>query len=347
VPALVVTTDGMLMMGRMAHMRILLCAVVVGCAACSGSPGGPSTTSSSGSTSSGGGTSGGSTSGGSSSGGTSGGSTGGGLDGGTVGGGLVAARPYALMVPTGYHASTAVPLLILLHGYGASGAIEEGYLKLGPLAEAQTFLYATPNGTVDQGGRRFWNATDACCNLYGSSVDDVAYLGAVIDDVQSKYNVDSKRIYFVGHSNGGFMAHRLACELSPRIAGIVSLAGAQWENLSRCMPTDRVAVLEIHGTADATIPYDGGAIGQSPFPSAPVTISDWAALNGCGAIDNSAPNLDIESALPGAETSVTSYDNCPGGAAVLWTINGGSHIPSLQPTWPSVIYGFLSAHPKQ
>src|SRR5205814_3467937 len=114
-------------------------------------------------------------------------------------------------VPPGYDATKPTPLLILLHGYTASGAQQEMYFKLGPVANAQGFLYAIPDGTVDGAGNRFWNATDACCNYFGSAVDDVAYLGAIMDDVGTRYNVDPKPIFVVGHSNGGFMAHRLAC----------------------------------------------------------------------------------------------------------------------------------------
>ncbi len=70
-------------------------------------------------------------------------------------------------------------------------------------------------------------------------------------------------------------------------------------------------------------------------------------LNGCGALDHSAPNLDLDGALPGAETSVMSYDGCRAGAAVLWTIAGGTHMPSLQPNGPALIFDFLATHPKR
>jgi polyhydroxybutyrate depolymerase len=317
----------------MTSLKILSCSAALGLLACSGTTSPVNT---------GSGSSGGTTTGG----GTSGGTSGGLPDAGHADGGLVAARPYHLQVPTGYNPTQPTPLLILLHGYGASGAIEESYFKFGPLAESQTVLYATPDGTLDPIGARFWNATDACCDLFLINVDDVAYLSAVIDDVESQYNVDPKRIYVVGHSNGGFMAHRLACDLSSRIAAIVSLAGAQWETISRCAATEKVAVLEVHGTADGVIAYDGGNIGGHAYPAAPQTVSDWATLNGCGNINTSAPNLDLESSIPGPETSVASYDGCAGGAAVLWTINGGAHVPSLQPIWPNLVFGFLLAHPK-
>jgi pimeloyl-ACP methyl ester carboxylesterase len=84
----------------------------------------------------------------------------------------------------------------------------------------------TSTGQQDRRGHRFWSATDACCNLDGLAVDDVAYLRAVIRDVSARHAVDPRRVFIVGHSNGGFMAHRMACEASDLVAAVVSLAGA-------------------------------------------------------------------------------------------------------------------------
>src|SRR3954454_9408403 len=102
-------------------------------------------------------------------------------------GSIVAGRPYGFKVPTGYVSGTPTPLVILIHGYGASGAGQESYFQLGAVADEQTFLYATPDGTPDATGRRFWNADDACCDFFGTGVDDVGHLNAMIDDVSSRH----------------------------------------------------------------------------------------------------------------------------------------------------------------
>ena len=124
-------------------------------------------------------------------------------------------------------------LMVLLHGYGATGQIQDQYFQFTQLANAKTFLLATPDGTSDPTPKQFWNATDACCNFYGSAVDDVKYVTAILDEAALKFRVDPKRVYAVGHSNGGFMAHRLACDRAARIAAIVSLAGATWKDPAR------------------------------------------------------------------------------------------------------------------
>jgi polyhydroxybutyrate depolymerase len=267
---------------------------------------------------------------------------------GAAGGSLVEQRPFKLKVPSGYDASKPTPLLILLHGYSASGFLQDAYFNLAPVADDKTFLYAYADGTLDKEKKLYWNATDACCNFDKAPVDDVAYIGAIIDDVSAHYNVDAKRVFIVGHSNGGFMAHRLACDIAPRIAAIVSLAGGQWKDPSLCKPSEPVSVLQVHGDKDETIHYEGGQTQSAVYPSAHETVATWAAKNGCtGALTPDGTTLDLDTNVPGNEAHVERYEGCPASGAVeLWTLQGSSHIPSFGPAWGPSIYAFLSAHPK-
>jgi polyhydroxybutyrate depolymerase len=265
----------------------------------------------------------------------------------TNGSSLITARPYGKTIPTKYDAKTPTPLVMLLHGYTASGKVQDDYFKMSAAAEKKGFLLALPDGTKDPQGNRFWNATDACCNFYGAAVDDVAYLTAVLADMKASYNVDPKRVYLVGHSNGGFMSHRLACELSKDIAAIVSLAGATYTDASKCKATDPVSVLQVHGDADGTVSYLGGSFagGVISYPGAKATVASWATKNGCGADLAGTAKLDLDTAVPGEETTVQSH-TCTKGAAELWTIVGGAHVPPFQANWAELVYGFLEAHPK-
>jgi polyhydroxybutyrate depolymerase len=211
------------------------------------------------------------------------------------------------------------------------------------------FLYAAPDGTIDCSSQRFWNATDACCDFCNSSVDDVAFLSAVLDEVEEQLTVDPLRIYLVGHSNGGFMAYRLACDLADRIAAVATLAGATWLDPQSCNPSEPVHILQIHGTNDAAVPYGGGLFQGVPYPGAVETTEMWASFNGCSLVpDTSAPNLDLDNLLPGNETTVSRYeDGCaPGGSAELWTIVGGGHAPSLSIQFSPGLIAHLLAHPK-
>ncbi len=126
------------------------------------------------------------------------------------------ARPVTLQVPDAYDNDIPTPLLILLHGYSASGDVQAAYLQYDKLVNEANMLLAAPNGTPDSGGKLFWNATDACCNFDHADVDDVAYIAKLITDISAQYNVDAKRVYLSGHSNGGVLLCRLAPGPPPR-----------------------------------------------------------------------------------------------------------------------------------
>ena len=258
-------------------------------------------------------------------------------------GGVLALRPYDVDVPAAYDSAVAHPLLVLLHGYASNGADIAHYFGIPALVEARQILVARPNGTVDGAGHRFWNATDACCDYGGSGVDDVGYLSAVIDDVEQTYNIDPKRVFVAGHSNGGFMAHRLACDSAGRVAGIVALAGVVWEAADLCQPSEPVAVLQVHGDHDDTIPFSG----TLSEPSAVRTVATWAMKNGCtGGLQDRGTTLDLDASLPGSETLVAGW-SCSAGAAELWDIQGAQHEPDLRlPDWSNDIFDWLMQHPK-
>lgn len=263
---------------------------------------------------------------------------------------LVVARPYADVVPISYVPGTPTPLVVLLHGYTATAATQDAYLRLSDLAKDRGFLLALPDGTVDPEGQHFWNATDACCAFSGGP-DDVAYLTAVIADMQAKYTVDPKRIFLIGHSNGAFMSHRMACDRSGLIAGIVALAGDVWEDASRCQPTQDVNILQVHGTLDGIIRYGGGValVGQPPYPSAEATVETWAFKNGCSgtALERIGGDLDLVVELPFDDTQRYGWPGCPqGGAVELWKIVGGSHVPGFKRDFVEDAYTWLMAHPK-
>jgi len=258
------------------------------------------------------------------------------------------ARPVSLYVPSGYRATSPAPLLVLLHGYGASGSLQELYLGIKQHAEQRGFLYAYPDGTVDSDKRRFWNASE-CCDFGKTGVDDVAYLDGLVDEISARYKVDPKRVFLVGHSNGGFMSYRLACDRASKFAGLVSIAGTTWTDPTRCSPAEPVSILHVHGTADDTVAYGGGSIAGVKLPGANETITRWVAYDGCDTTASEKdPALDIETSVAGAETEVVAYrKGCKNGSAVeLWTMAGAEHLPAFSSTFLPKALDFLFAHPK-
>lgn len=257
-------------------------------------------------------------------------------------------RPTTLLVPSTYDHATPTPLVLMLHGLGGAGWFQLAYFGMDRIAEDYGVLVLSPDGNAGPNGS-FWNGTDACCDWERTGVDDVAYLTGLIRDAVAEYNVDERRIYVVGHSNGGFMTYRLACDHPELFAGVVSLAGAMWNDPARCPGGTALSVVQIHGTADDIVFYEGETVAGVTYPSAQRTIQMWGQKDGCtGALGDEEPGIDIDGATNGAETGVRRTAGCPDGVDVeLWTVHGGLHVPGLNANFRNVLWQWLAAHPKR
>lgn len=256
-------------------------------------------------------------------------------------------RPFALHVPASYKSGTSVPLVVVLHGYSSDAAQQESYFGLTGQSDARGFLYAMPDGLHNRQGLRYWNATDACCDFDNSGVNDSAYLSHLISTVESSYSVD--RVFLIGHSNGAFMAIRMACDHADQLTAIVALNGAMWNDKSKCSPSRPVSFLDIRGTADETISYGGGLLGadgKARYPSAATTDADWRDFDRCPSDSTSPLALDLVTTLPGFDTNVTTW-SCAGGSTVeSWRIDGGTHAPALADGFASSVVDFMYAQAK-
>ena len=171
----------------------------------------------------------------------------------------------------------------------------------------------------------------------------------MIRRVAERYAVDPGRVFVIGLSNGGFMAHRLACDHADQVAAVVSLAGAQFADKSACRPSRAVSVLQVHGTADDTVLFGGGSIAGHPYPSAAETVGRWRELDHCSAQATMDPPLDAVAAIAGRETTRTSWGaGCTDGSEVaLWTVRGGPHVPEVTPSFTAAVVSWLEAHARR
>jgi polyhydroxybutyrate depolymerase len=264
----------------------------------------------------------------------------------TVGTMAVEGREFRLRIPSGYDSGRPAGLVIGLHGYTSNSGELDSYLGLSAETERRGLLLALPDGSRDARGHRFWNATGACCDFYSAEVDDSAHLSAVIAEVSAKYAVDPGRVWVIGHSNGGYLAHRVACEHADQITGIVALAGMQNIDPSACRPSAPVAVLQVHGTADDTVLFAGEGSPQrsDSYPSATDSAAEWADLDGCQGGPGPDPDRDLTTD-PGEETRVTTWSACTGTSGVqLWAIQDGGHVPSLTADFAASALDWLDAH---
>jgi polyhydroxybutyrate depolymerase len=225
-------------------------------------------------------------------------------------------RSYLLYIPSGLNAGTQAPVIIALHGGGGTPEILSRQTELHERAGRAGFIVVYPAGYG-----RSWNAGDCCGPAQRLGIDDVAFVKALADDLASVANVDRRRLFVTGFSNGGKMTYRLACELSDWIAAIAPLAAAISLPDSNCNPTRPVPVLHFHGLADEYAPFNGGASKYGPAGiqrSVPETIGLWLRLNGC-------TNETRVTYQRGAATC-TTHPNCQGQAEVaLCTITGMGH----------------------
>ncbi len=254
-------------------------------------------------------------------------------------------RPARVVLPNDYHpADPPRPLLVLLHGYSASGEIQDLYLGLSPRAAERGFITLLPDGTKDGTGLRFWNASPGwCCDFGQSGVDDAGYLLALIAEAKGRYAIDPARVYLVGHSNGGFMSYKLACENAGAFAAVAAIAASMPLDEADCAPTEPVSILHVHGTADATIFYPGV---PDRYPSAETTALRWAAHADCERLPSPAPTRDYDNAVIGAETHPLPYPGCAAGHAVeLWELRASGHVPAFSDTFIPAVLDWLLAHP--
>ncbi len=257
-------------------------------------------------------------------------------------------RPADLKAPPTLEDGKQYPLLVVLHGRTANGFAQTAVFGVGGLpANGEAFLIA-PDGLVDNGGKTYWNADPACCDFENHNPDDVGYIGGIIDDVlASGWPIADDKVYLLGHSNGGYMAYRMACDRADIVTSIAALAGLGSSVPATCQPARGVNILHMHGDADAIVPYNAGAPGPISSVGAEGTLTQWIGHNGCGTTRTTGRSLDLDSAVAGAETKEFQIDGCPAGASVdLWKMEGSGHLPIFGSSLVGPVMDWFEGHPR-
>jgi polyhydroxybutyrate depolymerase len=229
-------------------------------------------------------------------------------------------RPAGVTLPDAYAVDREWPLVIMLHGYSVNSSIQDVIFGLGPQVDTLGFLLVSPEGTEDTTGKQFWNATTECCDFGNNGVDDVGYLSGLIDEARALYPIST--VTLVGHSNGGFMSYRMACETPERLDRIAVLAGAVYADEADCVGTAPVSVLHIHGTADDTIGYESAP----RHAGAEESVGRWVTKAGCDADPTAGAARNYLRQVDGDETTPSQWSGCADGIDVqLWSAEGGDH----------------------
>ena len=213
-------------------------------------------------------------------------------------------RSYIVHLPPGYDDQVEYPLVVNMHGLGSNAFQQQLYSEFDDVADTADIVVVYPNGVSNQ-----WNI------FSDDGINDVGFISALIDTMAINYTIELNRVYATGMSMGGFMSHRLACQLNDKIAAIASVTGTL--AYAQCSPGRPFPVLQIHGTADSTVPYD----------LVPFTMAFWINQNTC--LDTTVTELpDIDTTDQSTVTKMV-YSPCDEEVeVVLYRINGGEH------TWP-------------
>lgn len=233
-------------------------------------------------------------------------------------------RSYIVYRPRMFEARNA-PLMIVLHGGFGNAKHMEERTGMNAVADSHQFVVVYPDGT---GGRlesmrerRTWNAGRCCGQAVEQNVNDVLFINKIIEDVQSKYSIDTRRVYVTGISNGAMMAYRLACEIPDKIAAIIPVSGTL--AVDNCDSAKDVPVLHIHGAKDENVPFSGGR-GDNSLAG----VSHRSVPDAINLIVRSRQCAAREEKHIGSGVQVFSY-HCNNGAPVtLYLLKEAGHI------WP-------------
>lgn len=212
-------------------------------------------------------------------------------------------RECAVITPPGVVEGTKLPVVFLLHGLGdGPGSVRDAGAWTDAVIERR-FMLVTPSGIASS-----WNAGECCGIAKGTQIDDTGYLATLVEEIARRPDVDTTRMYMAGFSNGGMMTYRFAC-VSDRLAAMASVSGTR---VITCPPKSPLPILHVHGTADETVPYEGGsgivaAIMGVSFPNVPATMEQVAADDGCTGAPSERTSGDL---------TTKEWGGCAAGARV-------------------------------
>ena len=226
-------------------------------------------------------------------------------------------RKFRLYVPNIYTGTSAVPLILNLHGYTSNAAQQQGYGNFMPIADTANFLVVHPDGRAPLGST-YWNAG------FGGTENDVLFMSDLIDSLKLNYNIDLNSVYSCGMSNGGIMSYYLACNLPNKIAAIASVTGSMLKSWYTCAPTRPFPIMEIHGDADATVNY----FGDATFAPIDSVVKKWRVHNNCSVTPTtfSVTNISLTDNSYAVNYKYSGGTN--GSSVELYRVFGGSH------SWP-------------
>jgi polyhydroxybutyrate depolymerase len=275
-------------------------------------------------------------------------------------------RSCLVHIPPGYHADQPLPLVVVVHGAFDTAEGIEKISGFSALADRENFVVLYPNGMGLFGFLQHWNAGHCCGKAAEENWDDVGFIAAAIEDVQSRLAIDADRIYMVGFSNGGMLTYRFAAEKGEILAAAAPMAASIGGRPSADAPAWHIphpakplALMIVHGLADDDVPYEGGVSrhrgGTRTYWSVEESVKFWVSRNGC---EQRSADADADD----DRVHLKSWKNCRDDADIsLLLIQGWGHVwpgpyftsdlPEAEPLRDfdaaEIIWAFFKSHRRQ
>jgi len=236
-------------------------------------------------------------------------------------------RDYILYIPSIYDGVAEVPLVLNFHGFGSNANEQMWYGDFRAIADSEGFLLVHPEGTF-LNGNQHWNVGNF---TIGSTANDIGFTEALIDELADLYTINLDRVYSTGMSNGGYMSFLLACQLSEKIAAVASVTGSMTpDTYNACNAQHPTPILQIHGTNDEIVLYNGTAWSRSIED----VLAYWVNYNNCDVTPSTTVFPDIDP-TDGSIVEHIIYQNGDNGVTTEhMKVIGGRH------TWPGSNFNF-------
>ena len=244
-------------------------------------------------------------------------------------------RTFLVQLPKGYDPSESYPVIFFFHSI--RGRDTSWVKNRGINLYIDRYKYIAVYGQGMNGG--IWNIG----GYYPfKKVSEPDYVVSMYNWLKANTKIDTRRVYAVGTSNGALLAHYLAIQTNI-FAAIVPISGSLYTDEMKDN-TEPMAVLQVHGMMDKTIPYNGGYTQyQYTFLSAENSVKSWATIDGC----NTQPTITN---LLGGKVIERNYTNCKTGKpAILYSIPGSPHkvLENIDNSWLyEQVFDFLAKNSK-
>lgn len=242
-------------------------------------------------------------------------------------------RTYTIYVPTIYSSSNPTPLVFNIHGLSGSSDKQEDYEDFRKIADTANFIIVHPQALGTPG---ILSANPTSWNVFSAVVSDGEadrnFIMALLDKIETEYTINNDRIYATGYSQGGYMSYNLGCLFSSRFAALAPISGSMAESyFAVCNPQHPTPIMEIHGTNDALVAYNGGAANTVATDT---IVKYWVNFNNCNptpiSIDT-LPNINIADSSRVVHFVYTGGDSAST-VEFYKILNGGHQVPALVST---------------